>query len=186
MNKLIILILSIMLILGLGNLGIILWKRYEMKEHPYKYTEIVNKYAKEYELDPLLVLSIIKVESDFDPNAISNADAVGLMQITEPTGKDVAQALKDISFKVEDLYNPEKNIKMGCYYLRNLYNEFKEWNLVIAAYNGGRGNVQKWLDNNEYSKDGKLIKIPFPETEKYVTKVNKTFSVYERLYRNKK
>ncbi|MGL4848059.1 MAG: lytic transglycosylase domain-containing protein [Clostridium sp.] len=186
MKKIIILILSVLLILGLGNLGRILWKRYEFKAYPYKYIDIVSKYSKEYDLDPLFVLSVIKVESNFEPDAKSNADAMGLMQITEPTGEDIAKALNDSDFKADDLYNPEKNIEMGCYYLRNLYDEFGKWDLVIAAYNGGRGNVQKWLRNSQYSKDGKLTDIPFPETEKYVKKVNKAFSVYEKLYRNKK
>ncbi|MGL5416761.1 MAG: lytic transglycosylase domain-containing protein [Clostridium sp.] len=182
MKKIVIVILSIMLILGLGNLGRILWKRYELKIYPTTYINIVDKYAKEYNLDPLFVLSVIKVESDFNPNALSNANAMGLMQITESTGEDIANALNDTDFKADDLYNPETNIAMGCYYLRNLYTEFGNWNLVIAAYNGGRGNVQKWLENDNYSKDGVLTNIPFPETKKYVSKVNKAFKIYERIY----
>lgn len=186
MKKIIIVVLSIILALSIINLGRIVWKRYTIESYPYKYKEVVNKYAKEYNLDPLFVLSVIKVESNFNPDATSNTDAMGLMQIMPSTGKDIANSLGKTNFKAEDLYNPEINIQMGCYYLRNLYNEFENWDLVIAAYNGGRGNVQKWLNNSEYSKEGELTNIPFPETKNYVVKVDKAFKSYQKIYTNKK
>ena len=63
------------------------------------------------------------------------------------------------------------------------YKEFGKTDLVIAAYNGGSGNVKKWLSDEEYSKDGEsLYVIPFSETDKYVTKVKKNYEQYKRLY----
>lgn len=183
MKKIIIVVLSIVLALSILNLGRILWKKYSVYTYPYKYKSIVDKYAKEYDLDPLFVLSVIKVESNFNPDATSNADAKGLMQITPATGADIARGLGKNDFKANDLYNEETNIQMGCYYLRNLYKEFNNWELVIAAYNGGRGNVQKWLGNSEYSKDGELTNIPFPETKNYVVKVDNAFKSYEKIYK---
>lgn len=71
-----------------------------------------------------------------------------------------------------DIFDPETNIRLGCWYLSKLYKEFGKLDLVIAAYNGGSGNVKKWLENNEYSKDGEnLHDIPFKQTSKYVEKV---------------
>ena len=68
---------------------------------------------------------------------------------------------------------------MGCYYLKYLFDRFKNVNVVLCAYNAGEGNVRKWLKNKEYSLDGKTIKsIPFNETDKYVKKINKTYKKY--------
>ena len=73
---------------------------------------------------------------------------------------------------------------MGCWYLNNLSKEFNgDTELILAAYNGGRGNVNKWLSNGEYSKDGKALhKIPFKETEEYVRKVKFSYNIYKYLY----
>ena len=72
---------------------------------------------------------------------------------------------------------------MGCWYLDNLRDEFNNMDLVIAAYNAGRGNVNEWLKNIDYSSDGKTLNyIPFPETRAYVDKVNSYYNIYKFLY----
>ncbi|MGG7097703.1 lytic transglycosylase domain-containing protein [Clostridium sardiniense] len=150
---------------------------------PYKHKEVIDKYSKEYNLDPLFVLSIIKAESKFNPNAHSHKDAFGLMQITESTGKWIAEQMGMKNYSTDMLYNEETNIKMGCWYLNNLNDEFRDRDLVISAYNAGRGNVNKWLKDQNYSKNGKDIHyIPFPETKNYVDKVNIYYKVYKYLY----
>lgn len=150
---------------------------------PYKHKEVIDKYSKEYNLDPLFVLSIIKAESKFNPNAHSHKDAYGLMQITESTGKWIAEQMGMKNYSTDMLYNEETNIKMGCWYLNNLNEEFGDRDLVISAYNAGRGNVNKWLKDQNYSKNGKDIHyIPFPETKNYVDKVNIYYKVYKYLY----
>lgn len=166
--------------------GIILGAKYVAKQYifPYNYKDYVDKYSKENNLDPLFVLSVIKAESDFNPNATSNKKACGLMQITEETGKDIAKKMGINNFNTKDLYNPEINIKMGTWYLKDLYKEFKDWDLVISAYNAGRGNVNKWLEDERYSKDGvNVTKIPFKETDSYVEKVNFYYKIYSKLYK---
>lgn len=151
---------------------------------PYEYKDIVDEYSKEYNLNPLFVLSIMKAESKFNPDAHSHKGAYGLMQITEDTGKWIAGQMGIENFSDDMLYDEKLNIKMGCWYLKNLYEEFGDRDLVISAYNAGRGNVQKWLKDHNYSKNGKDIhNIPFPETENYVKKVNLYYKIYKYLYK---
>lgn len=185
MKKLIILLLSIILGVSLFKLGFIINKKVELNRYPYKYSEEVNHYSREYDLDPLFVLSVIKVESNFNPDATSNNGAIGLMQITEETGRDIAKHLGNENFIPKDLHDPKLNIEMGCWYLNDLFKEFKNRDLVLAAYNGGRGNVQRWLYDFRYSSNGELINIPFKETQDYVKKVNSDLEVYSRIYSNK-
>lgn len=156
---------------------------------PLEYKELVIKYSEENELDPLLVFSVIKAESNFDPQATSHKNARGLMQIIDNTGIWAADKMGIEGFKAEYLYDPEVNIKIGCWYLKNLRNEIYQYNgeinndLLLAAYNGGIGNVQKWLKDKDYSSSGKTLdKIPYKETENYVRKVNGYKIVYKKLY----
>lgn len=154
--------------------------------HPLKYKEYVFKYSTENKLDPYLVFSVIKAESSFNPDATSHRNARGLMQITDDTAKWVAQKMGLKDFEVEQLYDPEINIRMGCWYLNNLRQEFGDnKDLILAAYNGGRGHVNKWLKNKELSSTGEsLDKIPFEETDRYVKKVNNYYIIYKKLYDN--
>jgi Soluble lytic murein transglycosylase and related regulatory proteins (some contain LysM/invasin domains) len=151
---------------------------------PLKYSENIIKYSQEYNLDPFLVAAVIKTESNFDEGAKSNKNAYGLMQITPDTAEWAAEKMNVNSFKTEMLYNPDFNIRMGCWYLNNLKEEFDDnIEVVLAAYNGGRGNVQKWLRNAEHSTDGKNLQyIPFKETDKYVKKVKVNYNIYKYLY----
>ncbi|MGN0144020.1 MAG: lytic transglycosylase domain-containing protein [Clostridium sp.] len=167
-------------------LALLVGSRYVIKEKffPYKYQEYVDMYSKEYDLDPLFVLSVMKTESKFDENAHSHRNAVGLMQITVETGEWAAKEMGYKSFSKDDLYDEQYNIRMGCWYLRWLGDMFENnQDLMVAAYNAGPTNVQKWLGNMEYSSNGKELEyIPFGETKKYVDKVNTYYNVYQYLY----
>jgi soluble lytic murein transglycosylase len=177
-TKKILVIIAIIIALVVG----VMFEREEVLKtaYPTKYNEYVFKYSNEYNIDPYLVFSIIKAESKFDPNAISHKDAKGLMQISPITQE---WARKELKLKDVDIYDPKTNIKIGCWYLNRLYMEFKDTSLVIAAYNGGSGNVTKWLKNKEYSKDGnELHVIPFKETANYLEKVQKNHRTYKELY----
>lgn len=170
------LIVLILILVGVNNL---------IKKciYPKKYDILVKQYSTQYGLDPYLVLAVIKTESNFNDNVESNKGAKGLMQIMDSTGKWIASKLEIYDFKVEMLFDPEINIKFGCWYLNNLLKEFNDLNLALAAYNGGSGNVTKWLNNPEYSNDGEsLTYIPFEETKKYVDKVNARYNIYKFLY----
>ncbi len=153
--------------------------------YPYKYRAYIEKYSKEFNLDPLIVLALIKTESNFRATAESSKNAIGLMQITEDTGRWAAGEMGIKDFKREQLKDPEYNIRMGCWYLDNLKTEFNgDMDLVLAAYNGGRTNVKRWLNDKEHSKDGKKLDyIPFKETDKYLKKVKVSYNIYKFLYK---
>lgn len=153
---------------------------------PLGYREHILNYSQEYGVDPYLVAAVIKAESNFKNKAQSEKNAKGLMQLMDETAKWISVQLKDEDFKIENIYEPEVNIRYGCWYLNNLGKEFNgNVNLVLAAYNGGSGNVKSWLKNKNYSKDGKnLDYIPFKETDKYVKRVRVNYNIYKYLYPN--
>lgn len=151
---------------------------------PLKYYNYIVKYSQTYALDPYLVSAVIKTESNFKEEARSHKNAYGLMQITPDTAEWAAEKMNIKDFNVSMLNDPEFNIKMGCWYLNNLREEFDgNIDVALAAYNGGRGNVQKWLKSSDHSADGKnLHYIPFKETDKYVKKVKVNYNIYKYLY----
>lgn len=153
--------------------------------YPLSYKNSISIYSKQYGVDPYLVAAIINVESNYDKNAISPKEARGLMQISSVTGYWAAETLPIEDFNLDLLFEPEINIMIGTWYLNILSKEFdNNLQLVLAAYNGGSGNVAKWLKDKEYSEDGTYLKkIPFKETEQYVEKVLKNFKAYKILYK---
>lgn len=151
--------------------------------YPLDYEATIDKYSEEYGVDKYLVASIIKVESGFREGAVSNRGAIGLMQIMPKTGIWAGEKL-GIDVVEEDLYDPDINIRIGTWYIGSLIEEF-DGNLenALAAYNGGIGNVYKWLASPEYSRDGlTLDRIPFLETENYVKKVRENYESYKSIY----
>ncbi|MPM62589.1 Membrane-bound lytic murein transglycosylase C [bioreactor metagenome] len=177
-KKKILIILSILLILFTTIL--IESKTVQKIIYPKKYPEAVEKYSKEFNLEENLVYSIIKAESKFRKKAVSNKGAKGLMQISDIT-RDWAK--EELELSEVDIFDPDTNIRIGCWYLNKLFKEFGSLDLVIAAYNGGSGNVKKWLSNSDFSKDGeKLHMIPFKETSNYLEKVNKNYKNYNEIY----
>lgn len=182
----VIVVLIIIAVILLRKVGEKLYIKYLYMTYPEKYNSYVVEYSEKYDLDPMFVRGIIKTESNLNPNALSNVGAKGLMQITNQTGQDIAEKLGIQNFQPDMLYDPQINIEFGTYYLSKLVNEFNnDPKLVIAAYNAGAGNVQSWLNNREYSKDGiHLNYIPFSETREYVNKVIKNEDMYKRLYGN--
>lgn len=154
------------------------------KIYPVKYQEYVEKSAEEYALDKYLVYAVIKTESNFDPEAKSHAGAKGIMQLMDTTAAE-CNIKESFGYTIpEDLFEPEKNIRIGCSYLRELLNTYGDIELAITAYNAGTGNVKKWLGNDELSDgEGGLAEIPYEETEKYVKKVLRTYELYTKLYK---
>lgn len=152
--------------------------------YPLHFEEIIFKYSEIYDLDPYLVAAIIKVESKFLPGAISAKGARGLMQIMPETGRWAAEQMGLEEFSPGDLFDPETNIKIGTWYLNQLRREFNnDIDLVLAAYNGGRGNVRKWMQKKQLDFGAKNIEnIPFEETKQFVIRVKKTYRNYKRIY----
>lgn len=148
--------------------------------YPVAYSEYIMKYSHKNGLDECLVMAVIKVESNYIPEAQSSY-AYGLMQLTEETAKWNAQKM---GLKDYDWREPETNIKIGCYYLKSLIDKYENVETALAAYNAGGGNVDSWLKNSKYSRDGKtLYHIPFPETRNYVKKVEDNRQSYEKIYK---
>ena len=156
--------------------------------YPLPYAENIERHALANELDPLLVAAIIRVESNFNPGATSPKDARGLMQILPSTGAWAAGQMGMTEFSPERLYEPETNLIIGTWYLRNLLKQFEgNTTIALAAYNGGRGNVQAWLEECRWSgEETELSQIPFPETRNYVWKVLRNYEIYQELYRSKR
>lgn len=150
--------------------------------YPQKYSEYVEKYSNEYNVDSLLVYAIIKAESNFKPDVISKSNAVGLMQLMDATAKDMANKL-GMEYKEEDLENPDINIKLGVKYFSILYDKYKNVPITLTAYNAGSGNVSKWISEGVISSDGSNIEnIPFRETNNYVRKILRDYEIYKNIY----
>jgi peptidoglycan lytic transglycosylase len=153
--------------------------------YPMGYKEYIKKYSFENDLDPFLVAAIINVESNYNKDAISPKDARGLMQIGPQTGLWAKEELGINNYSEDLLFDPETNIKIGTWYLTKLDAEFNgNVDTILAAYNAGSGNVSKWLDDIEHSRDNiNLYNIPFKETEEYVEKVKKDYKIYSTFYK---
>ena len=106
------------------------------------------------------------------------------MQMTDETGSHVAKKIGLTKYTNDMLFDPETNIQLGCCYLSELISKYKnDVDTALAAYNGGPGNVDKWLSNEEYTDGtGKLQTIPYAETRNYVKKVNEAMNMYKSLY----
>ena len=150
--------------------------------YPVKYAEFVEVYSKENNLSPFFVYAVIKCESNFDKDAVSSADARGLMQLL-PTSFDWLMTKTGEELSQDMLFDPETSIKYGCYLYGMFTEEFGGEAEAVAAYHAGPNNVRKWLKDEQYSLDGKsLYEIPFSKTNAYVERVMKTKTIYEKLY----
>lgn len=151
---------------------------------PLKYQNIVETYAEQYRLDEALVYGVIFCESHFEQAAVSPAGAIGLMQVTEETGKWAAAQL-GMNPDTVDLTDPDTNIHIGCWYLSWLNEKFGGVSeTVLAGYNAGHGSVARWLADEEMSWDGiTLDEIPYGETKNYVKRVKLAEQAYRLRFR---
>lgn len=173
----------VVILLLVSVAGLFAYDRYLRETHPLKYTNYVEQYAEEYSIPKTLVYAVIKTESGFRSDAVSNVGARGLMQIMEETFDWIKFKLGDDEAEYYDMYDPKTNIRYGCYLLGFLLDEFGEIDVAVAAYHAGRGNVNSWLSDKRYSLDGiHLEHIPIADTAHYVNKINKAIDNYIRLY----
>ena len=147
---------------------------YARMRYPLEYSHIVTGHAENYDLDPALLAAVIYQESRFDADAVSSSGAIGLMQLLPDTAKGIAQYTGGAKFRVEDLYDPEINVRYGSFYLRRLLRKYGDVELALAAYNAGQANVDRWL-----AQGGE---IGFAETREYVEKVTEAAGIYRRAY----
>jgi peptidoglycan lytic transglycosylase len=148
---------------------------YARLRYPLEYEHIVRGHAEKYELDPALLAAVIYRESKFDPDARSSSGAIGLMQLLPDTAKGIALYTGGSRFEVDDLYDPEINVRYGSFYLRRLLNKYEDQRLALAAYNAGQANVDGWIAEGR-------DEIPFPETREFVENVLEARDVYARAY----
>lgn len=167
------------------------WKNFVAKNsqslsllYPVPYRQAVADAAESFGVSPWLVLSIMRAESSFQPQVVSNVGARGLMQIMPSTGERIAELLDYPDFEPSHLDRPEVSIAFGAWYLARLMDYYQgELTLAIAAYNAGPEAVDRWLKRNgEMILDEFLEDIPFDQTRKYVATVLTNMEIYTRLH----
>ena len=179
----------VLVLLALAVAGTVLLSAFRDKieqwEYPLHYQEYVEYYAGKYGIDPMILYAFIRTESNFDPHVDSNADARGLMQITEVTFdwiKTKIAPTEDLTF--DDLYDPETNIRFGtyfvCYCLKKYDNHLAT---AAAAYHNGLGAVDALLTETQYATDGVTLEhYPYPQMRQYVKKITESYQRYSEIY----
>ena len=150
---------------------------------PKPYWIDVRKFSSSNALDPYLVAALIRQESEFNPSAVSRANAVGLMQLLPKVGKSVAKQEKLRHFSSTQLFTPGVNLQLGTRYFRGMVDKFGAFEYALAAYNAGADRVQDWLGQGKYRDPQEFVEsIPFTETREYVQAILRNANVYRQLY----
>ena len=151
---------------------------------PKAYWPDLHKYSTLNGLDPYLVASLIRQESEFNAAAISRANAVGLMQLLPKTGKTVARQIKLRGYSAPQLYTPSVNLQLGTRYFKDMVNKYNgQFEYALAAYNAGTDRVEDWLGQGHYRDPQEFVEsIPFTETREYVQAILRNANVYRQLY----
>ena len=148
---------------------------------PYWYD--LNRFSKAHGLDPYLVAALIRQESEFNPNAVSRANAVGLMQLLPKVGREVAKQEKLRSFTPSQLFTPAINLQLGTHYFHSMVDKFGAVELALAAYNAGDDRVEQWQGIGKYRDVAEFVEsIPFTETRDYVQAIVRNANMYKMLY----
>ena len=168
-------LILIMIIIGLNTNNLIVKTTYKKE-----YSEYVKKYAEEYGVEEELIYAIIKAESNFNANAVSNKEAKGLMQLMDSTAEELAKK-SGINLKDNDILEPDVNINLGTKYISNLLDKYNNCTeIALAAYNAGSGNVDKWIKTGVIKSDGSDIEnIPYKETNTYIRKIMRDYKIYK-------
>lgn len=155
---------------------------YQTSRQKIAYQDEIKKYSEKYNMDPLLIASIIKVESDYDNGAHSNQNANGLMQLLDASAKHSAELIGE-EYYPDKLKDVDYNLNLGVGYFNYLYKYYNNVDLALAAYNGGIGNVDKWINEKKIDKhDPDPTKIPVEETRQYVIKINSNYDLMKVFY----
>jgi soluble lytic murein transglycosylase len=151
---------------------------------PQAYWDDLKKFSTSNGLDPYLVASLVRQESEFNPVAVSRANAVGLMQLLPRTGKLVAKQEKLKGYVPSQLYTPTVNLQLGTRYFRGMVDQFGgTFEYALAAYNAGSDRVEDWLGQGKYRDAPEFVEsIPFTETREYVQAIVRNAGVYKQLY----
>ena len=175
---------ALIVLIALGAWALFGRGRMDLSRYPMTYAPEIRAAAAEFSLDPAYVASVVLAESSFDAEAVSSAGAIGLMQIMPATGEWIAGKLEDEPFDVQRLYQPEVNLRYGCWYLRFLLDRYDEdMYTASTAYHQGQGRVDQWLEDPQYSQDGRtLTAISSAVTDTYVNRIMESYAHYQELY----
>ena len=150
---------------------------------PKPYWIDLKRFSSSNGLDPYLVAALIRQESEFNPSAVSRANAVGLMQLLPKVGKSVAKQEKLKHFSTTQLFTPGVNLQLGTRYFRSMVDKFGGFEYALAAYNAGADRVQDWQGQGKYRDAPEFVEsIPFTETREYVQAILRNANVYRQLY----
>jgi soluble lytic murein transglycosylase len=165
-----------------------------MRSYPIHEPGFVGEAATLFDTDPFLILSVMKVESGFDPAATSPVGAIGLMQVMPDTADWIVNHVRPEGLECmsegwteSELYDPRKNILVGSWYLSYLQQRFGDVGVALAAYNGGQGRVSAWLEAKQVRAGDRFSvdDIPLAETRSFVRRVLAVREWYDRLYRGR-
>lgn len=175
---------ALIVLIALGAWALFGRGRMDLSRYPMTYAPEIRAAAAEFSLDPAYVASVVLAESSFDAEAVSSAGAIGLMQIMPATGEWIAGKLEDEPFDVQRLYQPEVNLRYGCWYLRFLLDRYDgDMYTASTAYHQGQGRVDQWLEDPQYSEDGRtLTAISSAVTDTYVNRIMESYANYQELY----
>lgn len=151
---------------------------------PRPYWSQLASDAQTQGLDPYLVTSLIRQESEFNPGAVSRANAYGLMQLLPSTGKMLAKQQGERHFSAGELFDPSENLRLGTAYLRqNIDHYGGQVEYALAAYNAGDGPVRQWIASGDYKDVPEWVEsIPYTETREYVQSILRNREVYRAVY----
>ena len=154
---------------------------------PLPYRKSLEEYCRAQMLDPYLMAALIRQESEFNPNAISRANARGLAQVMPATGRQLSRKMGIPRFRTAMLFTPDMNLKLGTFYLKQLSDELQgKWEAALASYNAGKSHVTTWMAAGNYREPAEFVEsIPFNETRAYVQSVLRNADVYRKLYGQK-
>ncbi|UCC26590.1 MAG: transglycosylase SLT domain-containing protein [Gemmatimonadales bacterium] len=152
--------------------------------YPFPQRDMVQREAREYGLDPILVAALIRQESAWDTDIVSSAGAIGLMQVMPPTGRQLARSVGPVGFTSESLEAAEVNLHLGGRFLRDMLDRYgPELPLVLSAYNAGPSRARRWSGFPEADDRLRFTeRIPFTETRGYVKNVTRNVAIYRALY----
>jgi soluble lytic murein transglycosylase len=150
---------------------------------PQNYWVDIKADAEKNGLDPYMVASLIRQETEFNPGAVSNKNAYGLMQLLPAVGRSMAKEEGVHHFSTNDLLNPSTNILLGTHYLRQMLDKFGgQAEYAFAAYNAGDDRVTDWQSIGNYHGIDEFVEsIPFTETREYVQAIVRNEEIYREL-----
>ena len=149
---------------------------------PLPYEAALRREAARNDFDPMFAAGLIRQESTFQADAVSHANAIGLMQVLPKTGKLLARQLK-VRYTKNKLFEPDFNIELGMAYIASLVRQTGALEYAAAAYNAGEDRIAAWKSERNYEEIPELVEsIPFTETREYVQVVLRNTEVYRAIY----